>query len=462
MKRYSQVVSFLSIIRRGRGRGKGGCRGRVVSSQTGRGKILRRSFPLSLPAHRDGLHPLSSRFAGRSRREYLRVPLPPAALAVTAGIVLDRFACVPLLVSLAAALAAGVAWGVALSSRKRGLPLVYLALVGVAAGAAWHHYRRDVFRPDDIGNDAPAEARPAALRGVLDEEPVHARRRWCMTRCALRDRPESATALLRVTALRQRDDWLPASGRLRLTGVPLDDLHAGDPVEVVGRLARLAGPANPGEYDLADHWAERGIRAQLIVRPAPGAVTRLERGWPDSFGGWLAVVRGWGQQVMERWLPNETAGLARPCCSATAAPLAGVDWEKYLRTGVSTSWPSPGNISSSWRRSPGGCCGGWACASAHGGPARRPAAARLRPADRRPAAGPALGRHGLRRLRRPGPAPAHACRPTPSPWPGWSSPCSTPATCSPPAASSRSWPWRCCIGAARRLLRAPSTIRCDS
>src|SRR5262245_29209258 len=99
-----------------------------------------------------------------------RAPLVPAALAVAAGMIIDRYAGPPPMVSLIAVIGCAVACFIALAGRARGLPLVYLALAGVAFGAFWHHYRRDSFPPDDVGNLAPDEPRPAAVRGYLEGE----------------------------------------------------------------------------------------------------------------------------------------------------------------------------------------------------------------------------------------------------------------------------------------------------
>ena len=107
--------------------------------------------------------------------EYLAAPLAPAALAVTAGTLLDRHASLPMPVSLIAAAACLLAWFCMRGSPHRGLPLVYLALAGVAFGAAYHHYRRDVYAPDDIALHAKDEPAPVQLRGFLDEEPVRNR-----------------------------------------------------------------------------------------------------------------------------------------------------------------------------------------------------------------------------------------------------------------------------------------------
>src|SRR5262245_56118558 len=80
-----------------------------------------------------------------------RAPLVPVALAVTAGIVADRYLRIPLGYSLTAAVIALASWAVARNSRTAGLPLVYLALTCAALGAAYHHGCRDVYPADDIG-----------------------------------------------------------------------------------------------------------------------------------------------------------------------------------------------------------------------------------------------------------------------------------------------------------------------
>jgi hypothetical protein len=208
------------------------------------------------------------------------------------------------------------------------LPLVYLALAGVAFGAAYHHYRRDIYPADDIGNFAPGEPRPVQLRGFLDDEPL---RLPAPPHDPLRslDHPANSTATLRVTALNQRDAWLPASGRVRLTvNGPADGLHAGDEVEAVGRLSAPHGPANPGEFDYAAFLRDQGVRGLLDVRKSPDGLTRLRRGWPESFTGWLAFVRGWGQDALARNLHNrqsrfEGGALQPRGRSDTAGPADG-------------------------------------------------------------------------------------------------------------------------------------------
>jgi competence protein ComEC len=263
-----------------------------------------------------------------------RAPLFPVALAVTAGIVLDRYFSPSIHASLLALAAGLVAWLASLRAGGRGLPLLYLAVAGVAFGAAYHHFRRDVYPADDIATVAPAEPMPAFVRGVIDDEPNHTP---AVKDDPLRsmDKPESSSTVLRITHLRQRQEWVPFSGRLRLQAPgDLTGLHVGDEVEAVGRLSLIAGPFNPGEFDFAAFNRDRGVRAQLIVAKTADGVMRLSRGWPATFSGWLAVVRGWGQGVLGRCLPSSCSGVAMALLLGDGSPMTAADWEKYVRTGV--------------------------------------------------------------------------------------------------------------------------------
>jgi competence protein ComEC len=260
-------------------------------------------------------------------------PLVPVALVVTAGIVLDRYTSFPLLFSLITALASLAAWMVTRSSRRTGHPLVYLWIAAGAVGAAYHHWYRDVYPADDIGNYASSDPRPIRLRGVVVEEPtvyyqVH------NDPLASMDRADSTVTVLEVTQLRQEHDWVPVSGRTRLI-VPagLPGIHAGDEVEVVGRIAAPPGAANPGELDFASSLRDQRIRAQVQVRKTADGVRRIAVGWPRSLTGWLGVIRCWGQKVLQQALP-EYSGVATALLLGQGSTMTYEDWQKYKRTGV--------------------------------------------------------------------------------------------------------------------------------
>jgi hypothetical protein len=201
-------------------------------------------------------------------RSIWRAPLVPAALALTAGIVLDRHISLPMPVSLTVAALGLVAWLCTRGSPHAGLPLVYLALAGAAFGAAYHHYRRDVYAADDIFHYAKDEPAPVQFRGFLDEEPLRNRAPVDDPLRSL-SRGGSTVTILRASEMRRGDNWMSVSGRVRVVGVEgWPELHVGDAVEVVGQLARVAPPGNPGEFDYAGQLRDRGIRTVFTMRTA--------------------------------------------------------------------------------------------------------------------------------------------------------------------------------------------------
>ncbi|MBL8798959.1 MAG: ComEC/Rec2 family competence protein [Planctomycetia bacterium] len=263
-----------------------------------------------------------------------RAPLVPIAVAFTAGVVLDRLGDVPFVLSLVAVVAFLAAWAISRQGRPAGLPVAYLLGAVLALGAAYHHGHRDLFRADDIGNLAHAEARPARLRGVLVAEPVFHRQPSADPLRAM-PRPSSSVGVLQVTAYQTTEAWVPVSGRVRLVVEgPLFAFHAGDELEAVGRLSAPHGPANPGEADLAAPLRDRRIRAVLLVDQTSAAVMRLGAGWTTSLTGWLGVVRGWGQRQLAAALPAEQSGLAMALLLGEGSTLSAEDWQKFQRTGV--------------------------------------------------------------------------------------------------------------------------------
>src|SRR5437763_75768 len=101
-----------------------------------------------------------------------QAPLVPAAVALTAGIVVDRYVQVSLALSLVVAAASLIAWMLTGAGRSPTLPLAYLAISLAALGGASHHAHCHLYPASDIGNFATPEPRPARLLGILAEEPV--------------------------------------------------------------------------------------------------------------------------------------------------------------------------------------------------------------------------------------------------------------------------------------------------
>ncbi len=266
------------------------------------------------------------------RASIWHAPLVPLALALTAGIVLDRHAPVPFWVSLLALGVFLIAAAATIAARQTGLALVYLCCGVAAAGAAYYHGRRELVADDDIVYQATDEPWPVQLRGVLDTEPVYSRAQADPLRSFTGG--GSTRAVLRVTQRRRGDGLVQVSGLVQLTvGEELKGLHVGDRVEVAGMLTAPPGRANPGGFDYADFLQDQQVRALLTVRRA-AAVKLLETGTPWSVPRALALVRAWGRQELEKALPEKQAGLAVALLLGDGSALSREDWNRYQRSGV--------------------------------------------------------------------------------------------------------------------------------
>lgn len=265
--------------------------------------------------------------------EFARAPLVPVALAATAGLVVDRYADVPFGASVAVGVVALVLLLVGLS-RGENSAVVWLWVAAAGLAAAHHHAHRYTFAADNVAVFVTEQPTPVRIRGILTEEPA----RFSAPRpdpLVTEPRPATTATVLAVTAVEAANGWVPASGRARLVVEGhLDGLHAGDLVEVTGRLSRPGPPANPGEWDYRAYLLDRRITAELRVKRSADPVTRLDEGWRASVFGWLGVARGWGTRVLQQALPAGEAGLAAALLLGDTAALDREEWDAYLRTGV--------------------------------------------------------------------------------------------------------------------------------
>ena len=238
-----------------------------------------------------------------------QVPLVPVAVAVTAGLLADRYIGIPLAVAALGLLISFVAWFIA-ASRK--LPNSAIALWCVAGflAAAYHHGWRNDYAGDDVGEFATAEPKLVRVRGILSEEPTIALQPHHNPLASF-DRDDPTKSVLDVRQIRADGEWITASGKARLVVQGhLEGFHVGDEIETIGWLSSPPAAENPGEWDRAEFLRDQRIRAELYVRKTPDAVTRLAEGWSSSPMGWLARLRGWGQAALERTLPKQQAAVA--------------------------------------------------------------------------------------------------------------------------------------------------------
>ncbi|HEY3787503.1 MAG TPA: DNA internalization-related competence protein ComEC/Rec2, partial [Urbifossiella sp.] len=255
------------------------------------------------------------------------------ALAVSIGLLTDRYLHATLSGELIAATAALFAW---LASRFKNsrAAAVWLWIGAGALAAGHHHLHRDGAAPDDIGRFTGERLSVVRVRGTLDEEPARFRAPKFDPLLTLQ-KSETTSTVLAVSSVATPDGWQPASGRARLTVEGrLDDLHLGDAIEVAGRLYAPNSPLNPGEMDYRSHLLDQRITAEIRTKRSGDGIVRIEEGWRSSLLGWLAAVRSWGTRALQSALPNDEAGLAAALLLGDATALDREEWNAFVRTGV--------------------------------------------------------------------------------------------------------------------------------
>lgn len=265
-------------------------------------------------------------------REFAGAPLVPVALAVTAGLLADRYSDVPLGAGLLVAVIALVGWLFTRATAPQ-TAFGWLLICSAAAAAAHHHSYRHTIGSNDISactKDAPAAVR---VRGALADEPERFRPPR-PNPLLTTQRGATSSCVLDVTSIDGPSGWQPASGRVRLAVEGrLDDVHCGDVIEVTGRLSRPDLPLNPGERDRRSLLLDQRITAVLSVKRSDDPVVRLESGWRESLFGRLAKLRSWGERALARSLPDES-GLASALLLGDSTALDREEWDAFVRTGV--------------------------------------------------------------------------------------------------------------------------------
>ncbi len=267
-------------------------------------------------------------------REFARAPLVPTALAATAGLCADRFLSLPPLAGLLAAAVGVAGW---LLLRTRTVPLLWLAVAGLACT---HHRQWQTPAADDLCHLAAPAGGLVHVRGVLVDDPAGRFDRTPDPLAPVRRRRDAVT--VRVSHVRGRDGWAAAGGLARLgvqreadapaAAAPLAGLLAGDEVEVVARLSVPATPGNPGERDYAAYLRDQGVHAELWATD-PAAVTRLGRAeW--SAAGWVFAVRRRATAVLAESLPAKEAATATALLLGDGSAMDRAEWDIYVRTGV--------------------------------------------------------------------------------------------------------------------------------
>ncbi|MGF1581016.1 MAG: ComEC/Rec2 family competence protein, partial [Gemmataceae bacterium] len=288
-------------------------------------------------------------------RKISQAPLVWIAVPFTCGIVIDSYLSLPIQAFLPLATAGLVLlfFGSRLASRRsqnssnwsqidaKGANVwvtgnvVVLVGMCLAVGSLAPAYHRWLGGPSPKGSIADfmdPDGQLVRVRGILESD-------WESVRSSggpfvnLKERTHFRS-FLRLTRVFQGRRWVRAEGRvvLKMYNTPGSG-QGGDELELVGWLAPLGGPGNPGgrvevgtPAVVGTLKVDSGVGASQVHQPA-------RYSW-FNWGSWVRWVRAQVRGTIETRLPSEQQGLARALLLGDQRALNSSEWEKYRRTGV--------------------------------------------------------------------------------------------------------------------------------
>jgi competence protein ComEC len=249
-----------------------------------------------------------------------RSPAVPVTAAFGAGILADHLFQPDLTIWLVAAAISLAAWAIGMWLGRVHASAALLLSAVVIAGAGWHHWRWSIVGSDHIVRFAEETPQPVHLIGRLVDQPwiVPRKEQELPVAIAQFDR---TLATIECHTLVSGHDEEAVSGRVRLeiNGHLLTGA-VGDEVDVVGLLARPAGPRNPGAFDFRRYLRSDGLYATLHCTE-PDDV-RVVREGGSRFRRMQARLRARAEEVLEHNLSERTApvGAALLLGTRTAIP----------------------------------------------------------------------------------------------------------------------------------------------
>ncbi len=235
-------------------------------------------------------------------------PLPLFLAAAVPGILLDRWVGFPGTFWGFLCLIVLLAWLVVFFRKRQIIASLLLLALCFSVFGLRHHVYWNRFAENDIGRFAKQEGGPAAIRGTLIEMP----RFYPLPPpdpSRVFETTERTVFTLHATALRDRADWIPVTGRVAVT-VEGDrrELRIGDEIQLFGVLSKLLGPQNPDDFDYAAMLRNRRILCLLRSSGGP-SLSLVKPGSPGLLRA-LETLRRTGRENLERKLLPENASKA--------------------------------------------------------------------------------------------------------------------------------------------------------
>ncbi len=229
-----------------------------------------------------------------------RTPCVTIALALSVGIVTDRYLCLdaatmkwslPLLVGC---------WLLARCQKHVRVSTACILLLLFDVGAHWHHQHWFERSPNDIEHLLSHERLLLKVRGRVVGFPTTIIREDCFE--AGRSAPPLTRFTVDVSEVKTVTGWVARSGSIRVDVEGTMRLAPSDFVEAFGWAQKFRGPANPGEPDY-----RRGQQAQRVrgtLRPANTELIKVDVTQRSQ----LSAARYWLRQKCEVALRENLQG----------------------------------------------------------------------------------------------------------------------------------------------------------
>ncbi|HWB00426.1 MAG TPA: ComEC/Rec2 family competence protein [Pirellulales bacterium] len=260
-------------------------------------------------------------------------PLPAVLVTIIVGIGIDRWR--PVAAPYGWLLSCGLLaiWATLFALNWRFGRVACLCCASIAAGAAWHHARWNLFADDEIGLCATDQPQSVCVEAIALESP---RRVLAGMNDPLSAVPhgDRTRLLVDTTTIRDGGHWREISGRALMTiDGHLLGVHAGDRLRAVAQLASPSSPQNPGEFDFACHRRADRQLCRLWV-DGPAAVTVVEHAERWSASAIIDWLRQRGQQMFDELLPQRAAPLAAALILGSREQLDAEQADGFFRTGM--------------------------------------------------------------------------------------------------------------------------------
>lgn len=246
----------------------------------------------------------------RTRRDKTagRFPLVPLALAMSAGIVVDRFLNPGFQTMVVVAVTGVAGFAVGLRSSRLRLSAASVLLLCGIAGGLHHHLSWWSVPQDDISHCLHSRSTLMKVQGRIADRPMILKPREEVRHTAI---PQSDVTwfTLNCEQIVTPDGRLDVSGRIRaITTGRLTGVGQGDQVTVLGEASGLPAQQNPGEFDAGDSLKRQQLRG--IIRIRRHELVEINSKSGNLFTAAAAWLRSRCESALERCLSGTSRSIA--------------------------------------------------------------------------------------------------------------------------------------------------------